>query len=367
MNIKIPLSATPIDYERLNEVLKRYHNQPLTSVITDFEELLRSYSGREVVAVNSGTAAIHLGLRALNVSKGDYVIAPTFTYIATVNPVLYTGAEPVFVDCDPSTWNMDHRLLEEAVVDLIAKGKRPKAIIIVHTYGMPQQMDDILKISKRFEIPVLEDAAEAIGTQFKGKPAGSFGEIGILSFNNNKTFTTYGGGAVLCHSRQQADKILFWATQSREAKPYYVHNEVGNNYRMSALNAAMGVGYWSDLQANVEERKSVFRAYKEALGPLGYTFPMPESNEPNRWLSVVLFPEKKGADFKEKAIQILSENGIEVRHLWNPLHLQPLFTGCNVYGGQAAEFLFHHGVCLPSGKFTNPVQLQEVIRILRSI
>lgn len=349
MDVSIPLSFTPVDHAALAAVLKEYADQRPGQVVTDFEAKLKEYSGREVVALNSGTAAIHLGLKALGVEPGDYVIAPTFTYVATVNPVLYLGAIPVFIDADPLTWNMDTGLLEETVSKMVKENRKPKAIIIVHTYGMPQDMDAVMKVSSEHGIPVLEDAAEAIGTYHKGKPAGAFGDIGVLSFNNNKILTTYGGGAVFTESKETAEKILFWATQSRDPMPYYFHSEVGHNYRMSMLNAAMGLADWKNLSRKIERRKEVFSHYVELLKPSGWRFPMEEEKGANRWLTVAIGPEGDKLFSRDKCIGFFHQNGVEVRHLWNPLHLHPLFHHLEKYDHGIAQSLFRSGIAFPSG------------------
>lgn len=240
MSFKIPLSYNPIPTEALVNVLDAYKDKHHQTIIDDFEKEICTITGSSyAVALNSGTSAIHLGLKLLGVGKGDIVICPTFTYIASVNPVLYLGAEPVFVDCELQTWCMDPGLLEEALSDLERKGKKPKAIVVVYAYGMPGRIDALVAIAKRYDVPILEDAAEALGSTSQGRHMGTIGDVGIISFNNNKIVTTYGGGALLVKTKAEYNKVLFWATQAREDKPYYEHNEIGFNYRMGPLNAAV--------------------------------------------------------------------------------------------------------------------------------
>ena len=345
----VPLSYTSIDTTKLAEVLERYAASSHVSLITDFEKLIADYlPGFFPVAVQSGTAAIHLALKAIGIQPGDHVIVPTFTYIGTVNPVLYEHAIPVFVDCDVHTWNMDKSVLEQAIVDLIRRNKRPRAIVVVHTYGLPCDMAAIRKIADKFEIPIVEDAAESIGATYLGKPAGQFGDVGILSFNNNKILTTYGGGAVLCRDSEMARKVLFWATQSRESKPYYLHKEIGYNYRMGALAAAMGMAQWPDLQEMVAQRREIFSWYKQVLLPTGWTTQHEGDCRTNAWLSVFRFPTDYSLEQRMAVYHSLAENNIEVRPFWNPLHRNPLFSECMFYGENVASELFDTGICLPS-------------------
>ena len=367
MSSRIHVSYTPVDHKRLSDVLSKYDHRSHQDMIADFEACLRDYTGKECVALNCGTSALHLALRALDVQPGDIVIAPTFTYVATVNPVLYVGAEPVLIDCERDTWNMDLSLLEKAILSCKARNKKPKAVIIVHTYGMPQDMKAVLQLCKSHDIKVVEDAAESIGTSINGRATGSFGDIGILSFNNNKTLTTYGGGAVICQDRRVAEKIYFWAAQSREPKPYYYHAELGYNYRMSPLNAAMGLANWPQLAQLVDERRANFQVYVNALQPLGWRFPMVDSSEPNRWFTVALFPPGKGVQFRDKCLEVFTRNNIELRFLWNPLHVQPLFRDCLVFDQRVSTELFETGICLPSGNGLKKEDLEKIIGILRNI
>jgi dTDP-4-amino-4,6-dideoxygalactose transaminase len=366
--MKIPLSYTPVNHIRLAEVLKQYESVPHTRLLTDFEDRLAQFvPGRTPVAVHSGTSAIHLALKALGIAKGDQVIVPTFTYIGSVNPVLYEGAEPVFVDCDPETWNIDVNVLRDTVKNLISKNKKPKAIIVVHTYGMPCDMQKIEALSKEFEIPVLEDAAEAIGSSIGNRGAGSFGEISVLSFNNNKTFTTYGGGAVLCQSQAVAQKVLFWATQSREARPWYLHAEVGYNYRMSPLSAAMGLAQWPFLDEMLRGRREILERYRNKLMHLGWKGQVERWGQTNAWLSVFTFPDGSTPQQMQNVHASLQLGGIETRPFWNPLHLNPLFAECKFFGGKVAERLFNTGICLPSSNQLSPEDQGKVLNALQIV
>lgn len=362
----IPLSYTPVDHQKLAAVLGRYDSAPHVSLLTEFERCLAAYApGRFPVVVQSGTSAIHLSLKALDVRAGDHVIVPTFTYIGSVNPVLYEGAVPVFVDCTPDTWNIDPDHLLVAIRELIRVNKKPKAIIVVHTYGTPCDMKVIQKIADEYEIPVLEDAAEAIGATIENLPAGCHGDISVLSFNNNKTLTTYGGGAVLCKSAAVAKKVLFWATQAREPGAYYLHNEIGFNYRMSPLAAAMGIALWPSLEEKIRRRQEILRYYESHLVPSGWVGQKTGTGTTNAWLSVFTFPSDVKAQQKRHVVDTLALNHIETRPFWNPLHLNPLFSGCMFFGENNAARLFTSGICLPSSNQLTTGELDRVISSLK--
>ncbi len=341
---KLPISYNPIQSDSLNAVLSRYDEQPHQQIITDFEYELAKVCGVEfAVALNSGTSAIHLALLALGVGPGDVVIVPTFTYVATVNPVLYVGARPVFVDSESDTWNLDPVVLEEALIDLCKKNCKPKAIFAVHTYGMPAKMDEILKVAGRYEIPVLEDAAEALGSTLHGRMAGTLGLIGIYSFNNNKIITTYGGGAILTNDTKTASRIRFLASQARENLPYYEHREMGFNYLIGALNAAYGLSQLPHLERLVGERRIIFENFRKQLTHAGY---QREQNGmvSNRWLPSFLFDDEEE---REEWIQQMDQNAMETRPLWRPMHIQPVFKMMPYYGGEIAQQLFKNGICFP--------------------
>lgn len=361
MRYTIPLSYNPIDIPKLTEVLSRYEGMHHNQMIVDFEDGLTKKIGAEhVVALNSGTAAIHLALKILGVGPGDIVIVPAFTYIATVNPVRYLGAEPVFIDSESDTWNIDPDLLEKAILDIKSVNKLPKAIIVVHTYGMPSQMDEILKLAENHGIPVVEDAAEAIGSTYNGKHIGTLGSLGIYSFNNNKVLTTYGGGAIATKNHDWAIKARFLASQARENLPYYEHKEVGHNYAMSPLSAAAGLSQLWGLDESIEKRRAVFEKYKEALD-LQFQ-PERAINRSNRWFSAILF--KDGAT-QLRAASVLEREGIETRPLWRPMHLQPLYRNYKMYDSGLSLDYFQRGLCLPSGGSMQPETQEKVIAELQ--
>lgn len=359
---------------------------PLGENVDGFEKDLASYSGRQHAAVvTSGTAAIHLGLRLLGVGPDDEVICPTFTFVATVNPVRYLGAEPVFVDSEPSTWNMDPVLLEEAIRDRIQKGKKPKAIVIVHLYGMPARMEEILEIAGRYDIPVLEDAAEALGSSLNGRKCGAMGNLSVYSFNGNKIITTSGGGALLGDDEELIRKARFLATQARDAAPHYQHSELGYNYRMSNILAGIGRGQMKVLDKRVEARRANHQTYFDALGstwletetasqglqfvsssPTGIHFLRePAGFFSNRWLTTVIInPEETGGVTREVIRKQLEKENIESRPLWKPMHQQPLYKNSAYYGKGVSDWLFEHGLCLPSGSNMTQKNLERVIQTI---
>lgn len=339
---------------------------PVGPHIDAFEQELASVlKTAHVVATNSGTSAIHLGLLALGVGVGDEVVCSSFTFCASVNPVLYCGATPVFVDSDKASWNLDPALLEEAIIDRIEKtGKKPKAIIAVHIYGMPASMDRIMEISHKHGIPVLEDAAEALGSLYEGRPVGTIGSVGVLSFNGNKIITTSGGGALLSSDANLISKARYFGAEAKEAAPYYEHKNVGFNYRLSNLLAAVGRSQLPLLQDRMERRRSVFEFYKKGLSSfssIGF------QNEPvgsmsNRWLTCITF--SGGADTRDIVRLALAEEDIESRLLWKPMHQQPVFAHYPCFSNGVAESLFDSGLCLPSGSSLENGDLQRILEIL---
>jgi dTDP-4-amino-4,6-dideoxygalactose transaminase len=354
---RIPLSYTEIDIEGLAEVLKRYAGRSHQDIIPDFEKQIAELIGvRYVVALNSGTAALHLALKALQVGSDDLVIAPTFTYVATINPILYQNAIPILIDCDRETWNMDPQLVEDAIKQ--SKNK-VKAIVVVHNYGMPADMEALVSLSEKYGIPLVEDAAEALGSRYNGRHVGGFGEIGILSFNNNKVLTTYGGGALLTNNETIYRKVMLWASQSRESKPYYEHKEVGYNYRLGALNAASGLAQWPHITSLVEKRRADFDRYRQKLEGHGFSFADERKiMYSNRWFSTAMVP---GTKMAAKLHQNMIDKGIETRLLWNPMHKQPVFEKMKVYSRGESDRLFEVGICLPCGKNVTIEQQNEVI------
>ena len=313
-----------------------------------------------VAALSSGTAALHLGLVLLGVQAGDEVICQSMTFSASANPILYLGAIPIFIDSEPETWNLCPVALEEAIIDRIKKGKKPKAIIGVHLYGMPFQVDAINAVSKKYDIPVLEDSAEALGSSYKGLKCGTFSPLAALSFNGNKIITTSGGGALVCKSKEHKDKTVFFATQSRDHAPHYQHSEIGYNYRMSNICAGIGRGQMEVLDTRVLQRRAVNAFYQNVFKRYNDITVFKEPSEDfysNHWLSAILLTSYE----KREALRIaLEKQNIESRPLWKPMHLQPLFASYPYYGTDVAEKLFEKGLCLPSGSNLNPSDLSRI-------
>jgi dTDP-4-amino-4,6-dideoxygalactose transaminase len=328
------------------------------------------------VALNSGTAALHLGLLLLGVGPGDEVLCPSFTFVATANAIMYCGAIPVFVDSEEVTWNMCPARLREAIEHRIKLGKKPKALLLVHLYGMPAQLTDILTIAAEFEIPILEDAAEALGASWQQQPLGSFGRVGVFSFNGNKILTTSGGGALVTHDPELAARARYLATQAKDAAPYYQHSEVGFNYRLSNLLAGIGRGQMELLADRVKRRREIFSWYREHLAGLPGLVLAP-ATEPagslsNRWLSTILLDAAEPKDgvsqptaTPETLRQHLETLNIESRPLWKPMHLQPLFADAPMYGGAVCADLFARGLCLPSGTAMGEEELRRVAKAVR--
>jgi dTDP-4-amino-4,6-dideoxygalactose transaminase len=355
----IPLSYSPINAGALSRKLKEYADRHHNDLVDDFESKIRELTGAKyVVGLNSGTAAIHLGLKALGVQEKDRVVVSTFTYVASVNPILYLRAAPVLVDSEAMGWNMDPELLETAIRGCLREGKKPKAIIAVHTYGMPAKMSEIMEIARRYDIPVLEDAAEAIGSTYQDKPVGTQSEVGIMSFNNNKTVTTYGGGALLTDNQSFAEKALSWSTHSRKSLPYYEHDEMGFNYRLGPLQAAIGLVGLEELTKNVAARRKIFDTYTSSLGTMrGVDWQRePKNSFSNRWITCLVFQSNL-----EKIRGALDKQNIETRPLWKPMHRQPLFDKCKAYLNGTSEQLFNHGLCLPSGHNLTKGKILEII------
>ena len=346
---------------------------PLGPNVNAFEADLERFVGRDkkVVALSAGTAAIHLGLIQLGVKPGDEVICQSFTFCASANPVTYLGATPVFVDSEEETWNMDPALLETAIQDRIKKtGKKPKAIIPVHLYGMPAKMDEILAIAAHYEIPVLEDAAEALGSEYKGLKCGTFGHFGALSFNGNKMITTSGGGALVVPDEEAKMKTMFYATQAREPFPYYQHEEIGYNYRMSNICAGIGRGQMTVLEEHIAHHRHVHDLYAKAFADMeGITLhhaPNADYN-PNYWLSTILIdPEKTGFDYEQLRVALDAAN-VETRPLWKPMHLQPVYKDNPCYVDGTSEKLFQKGLCLPAGPYVTDRDVAYIVEEIRSL
>lgn len=337
---------------------------PLGPNVDEFEHRLEKYLGApNVVALSAGTAAIHLALVALGVGSGDEVICQSFTFAASANPIKYQGADPVFVDSEPDTWNMSPDALEEAIIDRKKQtGHYPKAIIPVYLYGMPAKMDEIRAIADKYGIPIVEDSAEALGSEYKGKKCGTLGNYGCLSFNGNKIITTSGGGALVCHSKEEADRVKFYATQAREQRPYYYHETIGYNYRLSNVSAGIGCGQMDVLQPHVELRRAIHDFYTKELAEIdGLSVQQNPSTDfnSNFWLSTVLIDPKTGKD-PESLRQFMLDAGVETRRLWRPMHMQPVFANAPYYGGTTCETLFDRGLCLPSGSGLKEEELRYV-------
>ena len=373
---RLYLSPPHLGRHELNYVHKAIEDNwvaPVGPNITGFEaDICAAVGVPHAVALNSGTAAIHLGLVLLGVGPGDEVLCPSFTFVATANPIVYLGATPVFVDSEPDTWNLCPERLREAIMDRIARGKKPKALILVHLYGMPAKLPEILALAQEFDIPILEDAAEALGSEWQQQPLGGFGRVGVFSFNGNKILTTSGGGALVTYDRALAERALFLATQAKDEAAHYQHSETGYNYRLSNILAGIGRGQMGLLAERVKRRRQIFDWYREHLAPIsGLTValaPEPAGSRSNRWLTTVLLhptdPETAAptapAATPETLRRHLETRNIESRPLWKPLHLQPLFAAAPMYGGAVCEDLFARGLCLPSGSAMTDGDLRRV-------
>lgn len=341
---------------------------PLGPNVDGFEQDLANYLKiKDVAALSAGTAAIHLALVILGVKQADEVLVSSFTFSASANPIVYQGATPVFVDSQPNTWNMCPELLQNAIEDRINKGKKPKAIIIVHLYGMPAQIDKILEIANKYQIPVIEDAAEALGSKFDNKYCGTFGTMGVLSFNGNKIITTSGGGALVSENDEFIKKARFLATQARDNAPHYQHSNIGYNYRMSNILAGIGRGQMTVLNKRIEQRRQNFFFYKNIFkNSNGIEF-LNEPNErffSNYWLTTITIdPQKAGFSSQELRLAFESEN-IECRPLWKPMHLQPIFQNTPAYINGVSENLFKNGLCLPSGSNLTNEEKDRIIQVI---
>ena len=356
---------------------------PLGPNVNAFEKALRDFliengklkvedEGKQVVALSAGTAALHLGLILLGVGEGDEVICQSFTFSASANPIAYLGATPVFVDSEVDTWNMDPELLEEAIKDRLKKtGRLPKAIIPVHLYGMPGKLDVILEVARRYKIPVLEDSAEALGSEYKGKKCGTFGEYAALSFNGNKIITTSGGGALVCPSEERAKRALFYATQAREQAPHYQHEKIGYNYRMSNICAGIGRGQMFVLDEHVARRREIHDLYVKLLaGMKGVKVmckPEGEGFNSNYWLTCITVEPEEAGFTREDVRLALDADNIESRPLWKPMHLQPVFKDAPFYGNGTSERLFEIGLCLPSGPTLTDKDVERVAKVVKQL
>ena len=374
MNKKIYLSSPHMCGEEMKYIQEAFHTNwiaPLGSNVNGFEDDICKYTGvKYSSALSSGTAAIHLGLKCLGVSRGDIVFCQSLTFSASCNPILYEGAIPVFIDSDYKTWNMDSVALRKAFEDAVSIGKMPKAVVVVNLYGQSADYDSIKKICDEYNVPILEDAAESLGGKYKGRYTGTFGDIGVFSFNGNKIITTSGGGMMVSDNEEYTKKSTFWATQSRENAPYYLHSEVGYNYRMSNIVAGIGRGQMEIIGTRVKEKKHIYDTYKEGFKDIEEIEMMPIYEEPNFWLSVMTLNRDSKVSCSD-IIEALGKENIEARRLWNPMHLQPVFKGCKFFSSQdevsVSEDLFNRGVCLPSDSKMGDEDLKRVIGIVKSI
>lgn len=327
---------------------------PLGKNVDEFENAIQEFIEEDkfVAALSSGTAALHLALIQLGVGYGDEVICQSFTFSASANPIKYLGANPVFVDSDPVNWNMSPFFLEEAIKDRISKNKKPKAIIVVHLYGMPALMDEITAICSKYEIPLIEDSAEALGSTYKNKKCGTFGDFAILSFNGNKIITTSGGGALVGPTKETKEKTIFLSTQARDNAPHYQHSEIGYNYRLSNICAGIGRGQMEVLSDRIQQRRAINEFYKDVFSNIDAVNLFSEASSDffsNHWLSSITIDKKVTTRTNQELMAAFAEENIETRPLWKPMHLQPVFNDCQYYGETVSEELFTAGLCLPSG------------------
>jgi dTDP-4-amino-4,6-dideoxygalactose transaminase len=355
MKTRIWLSSPHLGGKEMKYVQEAFDTNwiaPLGPNVNEFEKELANILGSARAAVlSSGTAGIHLALIILGIKRGDEVLCSSFTFSASANPIMYQGATPVFVDSEPDSWNMDPGLLEAAIRDRIKSGHKPGAIILVHLYGMPAKVNEIMEISGRYEIPLIEDAAEALGSKYHNRFCGTFGQMGILSFNGNKIITTSGGGALVSDNQKYIEKAKFLATQARDKAPHYQHSEVGYNYRMSNIVAGIGRGQLEVLEKRIFARRENNRFYRTILGDFDYISfqDEPEDHFSNYWLTAIVIGDNRSGITPEKIRLIMDSENIEARPFWKPMHLQPVFKGYPAYLNGVSEQLFSHGLCLPSG------------------
>jgi dTDP-4-amino-4,6-dideoxygalactose transaminase len=355
-----------LEQEYVQEAFNGNWIAPLGPNVTGFEASLEKYLGNDVhvAALSSGTAALHLALILLGVERDDEVLCQTFTFSASANPIVYLGAKPIFVDSEPESWNICPDALEEAIKDRLANGIRPKAIIAVHLYGMPYKADEIQQISIKYNIPVIEDSAEALGSSYKGRPCGTLGSIGVFSFNGNKIITTSAGGALVTNNSKVRDRAVFLSTQARDDAPHYEHSTIGYNYRMSNICAGIGRGQMEVLENRVALRREMHNFYADFFKNISGVSVFEEYDEAinsNFWLtSIEVDPKESGGKTNEGLRLALQKENIESRPLWKPMHLQPVFKDCLYYGSNVAEGLFNTGLCLPSGSNLNDADRERI-------
>jgi dTDP-4-amino-4,6-dideoxygalactose transaminase len=369
---KIWLSSPHMGGNELKHVQNAFEANwiaPAGPHISSFEKKLSALSNSfEVAALSSGTASLHLALILLGVKKGNRVLCSSFTFSASANPIAYVGANPVFIDSDIDSWNMCPILLEKAIKGCILENEKPKAIMLVHLYGMPAKMDEIMKVATKYDIPVIEDAAEALGSTYKNKPLGTFGAFGVYSFNGNKIITTSGGGALFCKDKALVEKAKFLATQARDDKPHYEHSEIGYNYRMSNICAAIGLGQLEVLEERVIQKRAIKSFYKEQLSSVKEISFLDESEDSysNFWLTTILLSKNSTIDREQLRLHLEKEN-IESRPLWKPMHLQPVFKECKSFLNGVSEDLFNRGLCLPSGTNMSIEDLKRVVSKIKEL
>ncbi len=361
------LSGQEINYIR--EALDQNWISPYGENVDGFGNQLEKYFGANVALVNSGTSAIHLSLILSGVEPGDEVIVPSLNFAGCVNPIIYQQGTPLFVDSENETFNIDPALAEELIENRIKAGKKPKAMIAVDIFGIPCKISDLAAIAKKYDIQLIEDAADAIGSTVNGKPCGSFGKMGIMSFNGNKVITTSGGGALISHDKNLIERAKYLSNQAREIKPYYIHKEVGYNYMMSNILAGLGRGQFSALEDRLARRREIFKTYKQELQNIEYLEFINdiEGSTSNSWLSVVLIHPNKKQVSRDDIYYHLEKNEIESRPVWNPMHLQPAFSKYPYFGGNNAETIFKNGLCLPSGSIMTDNELQFVIDKIKEL
>ncbi len=368
------MSDEGYEMEYIKEAFDANWIAPLGENVNKFEdEMCDKIGSKAALALSSGTAAMHMAIKLLGIGAGDVVFCQSLTFSATVNPVLYEGAEPVFIDSERNTWNMSPEALEAAFTKYEKLGKLPKAVIVVHLYGLAADMESITKICDKYNVPIIEDAAESLGTLYKGRMTGSFGMYGIVSFNGNKIITSSGGGMLLCNgsdAKQKAEKALFWSTQARDKARHYQHSELGYNYRMSNIVAGIGRGQLKVLEDRVNKKREIYNYYREAFSDIDNIEMMPLHDDVERsncWLSCMLIAEESKVTPLD--IQLaLEDDNIEARPVWKPMHMQPVFSKCDyIDNGGVSEELFNQGVCLPSDTKMDEDDLKRVAGIIKSL
>lgn len=373
MKPKIYLSSPNMggkEFEFVKEAFDTNWIAPLGPNVNGFEEDLQKYTGAEhAAALSAGTAALHLALILADVKAGDFVLCSTFTFSASANPIVYQGALPVFIESEAETWNASPVFLEQAIVDLEQQGKKPKAFILVHLYGMPAKVEEIKAICEKYQVILIEDAAEALGSSYKGKHPGALGDYGVLSFNGNKIITTSGGGALLSNDKSKIEKARFLATQARDPAPHYQHSEIGYNYRMSNICAGIGRGQMLILDQRVAQKRALHAWYEKLLAHVpGITFlKEPEGFTSNRWLTCVLVDPALAGLTREDIRLALEKENIESRPLWKPMHLQPVFQQSIYYGDRLSEKLFEQGLCLPSDTNIEEEEKERIVSVFRTL